>query len=886
MCLADFASLYKSENSTNPKTDNEDIRSYAEPISDFVDTADSNQKIELKEGLGKMKKRSRPCVIRWHKISELKDPERHYLSMVQLYLPWRDENELIHADGSYRTTYNEVKEQIQDALLRHQPYNELNINDLEDQIDIIDDDNDDNDDNNGDNEYNLYPGILDIHEESCNVSAATDSSTKLSNLTTTLMPNDEFYDMCSKLNMEQQNLFNLIVEQIQLYRNKDQIEPFYTFLSGGAGVGKSHLVKVIAEYAKRNLKFPKQDLDQPSIMLTASTGKAASQIDGITLHSAFHIGCNSNKDKNKLKKNILAGLQKKYQYLKIIVLDEISMTGLDTFECFDRNLQDIMNSSEPFGGVSILAVGDFLQLPPVAQKPVFADPNNLTYESLSGNRWKTHFKLYELTQIVRQVSDPEFAGILSRIREGKQTKEDCDEMEKLNCTDISEWPKDRVKLFTKNNQAGLSNEESIKSIGNHVYTIKSQDKCGKGNIPKDTPLNKTGNLPHEISICVGARFMLTVNIDTEDHLINGSLGTIEEIDTRESNKLRWTIYIKFDDPVAGNKRKNNRIHANWVPIVAEVKSFNIKKHGNINCQRKQFPGILAHAITIHKSQGSTYKYMEGYMDDGRMCRNPGMVYTMLSRAQNRSRIKLHNFTSNMIGTNECALKEINRMREECPLVIKHKVSEMSSPVLLLLNIRSWNKHLSHLTSDPAYLTSCSILCFTETSINNNTFINRISNINENWQDTHYATDHGLAICYERNKINLVLELTTTSSIEIAASVFQHHDKQFILILVYRSPTTNPNYFLQQLSDQVRNFQQRYLRIVIVGDFNMDLHLNRNAVLINTFMQEFAMEQKSKFTTHNDGGILDLVFDTSLLNDNQCLWQPTPFSDHFILLYTL
>ena len=68
--------------------------------------------------------------------------------MVQLYLPWRDENELIHADGSYRTTYNEVKEQIQDALLRHQPYNELNINDLEDQIDIIDDDNDDNDDNN------------------------------------------------------------------------------------------------------------------------------------------------------------------------------------------------------------------------------------------------------------------------------------------------------------------------------------------------------------------------------------------------------------------------------------------------------------------------------------------------------------------------------------------------------------------------------------------------------------------------------------------------------------------------------------------------------------------------------------------------------------------
>ena len=69
------------------------------------------------------------------------------------------------------------------------------------------------------------------------------------------------------------------------------------------------------------------------------------------------------------------------------------MIGSDTFDHLDRNLQAIMESNEPFGGVSILAVGDFLQLPPVAQRPVFTNPPSETYEALLGNKWKEKFKL-------------------------------------------------------------------------------------------------------------------------------------------------------------------------------------------------------------------------------------------------------------------------------------------------------------------------------------------------------------------------------------------------------------------------------------------------------------------------------------------------------------
>ena len=66
-------------------------------------------------------------------------------------------------------------------------------------------------------------------------------------------------------------------------------KPFQIFLSGGAGVGKSFLIKAITEYLKRVLRYPNQNLDQPSVLVTASTGKAATGINGITLHSAFHL---------------------------------------------------------------------------------------------------------------------------------------------------------------------------------------------------------------------------------------------------------------------------------------------------------------------------------------------------------------------------------------------------------------------------------------------------------------------------------------------------------------------------------------------------------------------------------------------------------------------
>ena len=102
--------------------------------------------------------------------------------------------------------------------------------------------------------------------------------------------------------------------------------------------------------------------------MTAFTEKAATGINGITLHSAFHLTVKSGLSSYDYKKpndETLHMLRKKYQYLKVLIIAEISVIGRETFGHIDLALKAIMQNSSPFGGFFYLVVGDFLQLPPV-----------------------------------------------------------------------------------------------------------------------------------------------------------------------------------------------------------------------------------------------------------------------------------------------------------------------------------------------------------------------------------------------------------------------------------------------------------------------------------------------------------------------------------------
>ena len=146
------------------------------------------------------------------------------------------------------------------------------------------------------------------------------------------------------------------------------------------------------------------------------------------------------------------------------------------------------------------------------------------------------------------------------------------------------------------------------------------------------------------------------------------MGTVKRLDRVKHNNTPFgTIYVKFDDPQAGNKLKDRRLLdelKECVPIKPISKRFPYKSRGTtIIAERKQFPLILAHAMTIHKSQGSTLEYMRGDLDQtskNERYRAPigqGMLYTLLSRAKSRDKLQLLNFEEKHIKTNICSSRD-------------------------------------------------------------------------------------------------------------------------------------------------------------------------------------------------------------------------------------
>ena len=114
LCLADFASNYVHKKVVDLSVESEDIEDYTSvPVSSFIPTPPSSNIIVLKNDLGEMRKRSRPCVIRFHKVSKLKCAEEYYLRVLQLYMPWRKEDDLKHVNDSYESKFKEWKITLQ-----------------------------------------------------------------------------------------------------------------------------------------------------------------------------------------------------------------------------------------------------------------------------------------------------------------------------------------------------------------------------------------------------------------------------------------------------------------------------------------------------------------------------------------------------------------------------------------------------------------------------------------------------------------------------------------------------------------------------------------------------------------------------------------------------
>ena len=484
LCYADFAANYVNVN-VNQDLEEDDIENYTTPVSNTNDLETEDEKIiHLKNELGKMRKRTQPIVIRYHKVSLLKDPELHYMTLLQLYMPWTNESDLILGCSSYAEKFELVKDEIMSNITQHDAsYGKFDLD--EDMLIERDDSSENEADNNADNEPSDYgmlnPELLDLNNNDSS-SNTTMGPVASSSVDDESLPPRVFYEMCSQLNEAQQHLFNFMMkyaQQLQLNGRNDlpDPDPFYIFLSGGAGVGKSFLTKVITEYFKRTWKTPGQNMDEhPSVVVTASTGKAAVNIDGTTLHSAFALpvrdnGSFTNLHLSRDKKDYF---QRKYVNQKALVIDEISMIDKLTFDDLNNNMRNIFDEEKilnlDFGGKSILVIGDFLQLP----------ASTMIFERMTPTDAWYLFKLHELTEIVRQSSDPAFAELLNRIRVGEHTDSDVDAIHDMENTDVSFWPENHLTAYMTNRLVNKRNTEVMNMATNTIFTIEAYDANADG----------------------------------------------------------------------------------------------------------------------------------------------------------------------------------------------------------------------------------------------------------------------------------------------------------------------------------------------------------------------------------------------------------------------
>ena len=284
------------------------------------------------------------------------------------------------------------------------------------------------------------------------------------------IPPNEYRQLMQGLNAKQRAIVmynhNWCKRAVTALRNNSRIEPYRVFLSGPGGVGKSHVIRLIQSDTIKILRFSGEiDPTDVSVLLTAPTGVAAFNIGGMTLHSAFLL-CSGQLGFQQLSNDKANTLRNRLSKLKLLIIDEVSMVGCNLLLLLHKRLKQIKNVLM-FGDVSILAVGDLYQLPPVGQAPLFSIVRDGSLASLhgSGSMWRDLFEMIELDEIMRQRSDRVFTELLCRVRVNQCTEEDiCILKSRVTEPTSPDYPVDALHVYRLNKDVDERNAEMLNRL--------------------------------------------------------------------------------------------------------------------------------------------------------------------------------------------------------------------------------------------------------------------------------------------------------------------------------------------------------------------------------------------------------------------------------------
>ena len=393
------------------------------------------------------------------------------------------------------------------------------------------------------------------------------------------------------------------------------------FLTGKAGTGKTTLLK----YLKNNT--------HKTTAVAAPTGIAAINAGGVTLHSLLQLPFGTyvpdeaeaqrliNQSQNvngprQVRSNMRMATAKRdlLRELELLIIDEVSMLRADLTDCIDTVLRSIRrNRNVPFGGLQILFIGDLSQLPPVIknnEKPIYGKYYESSFFFASKVLKESPPVYIELEKIYRQ-KDDNFLQILNRLRNNELTNQDIETLNTYHRPDFKlSDNKEYIYLTTHNYKAERINDEALQSLSGKALTYEAE-------IEQDFP-ESMYPVPLKATFKKGAKVMFLTNDPTgQKRFFNGKIGFIDSLSEDE-------IYVRFED--TGNVIQVEPYQWENTRYKYDKNKDQVKEV--VKGTFTHFPLKLAHAVTVHKSQGLTFDY--AILDlSGSFA--PGQMYVALSR---------------------------------------------------------------------------------------------------------------------------------------------------------------------------------------------------------------------------------------------------------------
>lgn len=433
------------------------------------------------------------------------------------------------------------------------------------------------------------------------------------------------------------------------------------FLTGSAGSGKTYTLNQYIDYLRAR-RVP--------VAVTASTGIAATHMNGTTIHSWSGIGI-----KDELSERDLTNLSRK-QFLAdrlkdtaVLIIDEISMLHAKQINLVSQVLKHVRKNDKAFGGIQVVVAGDFFQLPPIGSK---GESNREKFAFMSEAWLDAKFHICYLSEQHRQVSEAANGGldlddILNQIRRQEVTFEAIAALEATFDQDVDIK---RTRLYTHNLNVNKINDKELAELSGEMMRFEA---TSVGDSKLVETLKKTVRTQDELILKVGSKVMFIKN-NTELGVSNGTMGELigfaavkinDDKDSNDNLIADDETTVDTDEDKADNtknkakdkeKLKDKKITTQKMPVVrlnsgreviAEPEEWIIEDEtGEVLASYEQVPLCLAWAITIHKSQGMTLDAAE--IDLSRTF-ELGQGYVALSRLKSLAGLQL-------LGMNEMSLQ--------------------------------------------------------------------------------------------------------------------------------------------------------------------------------------------------------------------------------------